>query len=137
MADDQRPGSFARSIDPDGGIKGPSLSPAFERASAETPAPSSASNSERTAPPQAVPIHSAQVANTNLSPREPAPPAAYDRAKAAQHVEGMRTDDRAVKDAALKAKAELFARQDAARKATRAPSLSPAFGKSRDRERGD
>ena len=124
---DQRPGSYARSIDPEGGIKGPDLSAAFDKAQ-EPPA-------TKQAEPHTPPIASRQVANTNLSPREPAPPAAYDRAKAAQHIQAMKADDRAVKNPAILAKAQLFAQQNAARKAKSSPSLGKSFG--RDHERGD
>ena len=123
---EQRPGSYARQIDPEGGIKAPALSPVFERA-----------NDDRSPaqPPAVTP--SAQVANTNLSPREPSPSFGYDQAKAVQHRQAMQGDDLAVKRAALKAKAQLFGRQDAARKARGAPSLGQSFGKERGRDRGD
>ena len=128
MADTGR-GSYARQIDPDGSIKGPDLSRAFEAAK---------EREQSVTPPERPPvIASRQVANTNLSPREPAPPAAYDRAKAAQHRDAMQADDRAVKTAALQAKAQLFAQQNAARKARGAPSLGKSFGKDRGREIGD
>jgi hypothetical protein len=124
---DRRPGSYAREIDPDGSIQGPPLSPAFEKAADPVPVKT---------PEARIPaIPSQQVARTNLSPREPAPPAAYDRAKAAQHVADMRADDRAVKNPAILDKARLFAAQNAARKAKGAPSLGKSFGK--ERERGD
>lgn len=124
---DQRPGSFAREIDPDGGIKGPDLRGAFDQAkdAPATPAP------EQSTPP----IASQQVANSNLAPREPAPSFGYDRTKAGQHIEAMRKDDRAVKEPSLQAKAQLIAKQNAARKAKGLPSLGKSFD--RDRERGD
>ena len=125
MTDNGR-GSYANQIDPEGGIKAPALSPVFERA-----------NDNRPPAEQAPSTPSAQVANTELSPREPSPSFGYDQAKAVQHKQAMRADDLAVKRASLKAKAQLFGRQDAARKAKGMPSLGQSLRKDRGRERGD
>lgn len=130
---DERPGSHARDIDTNDGIKAPALTPIFNRAQEQSSSATERTASDQGAAERAAPLGSRQVAKTGLTPREPAPSFGYDRTKAGQHVEAMRADDRAVKQAALQAKANFFARQKAMQKEKAPPSLGKSFGRDRDR----